>query len=129
LNWPVKYKTAKMAWNILRSAKHFSLSSTLVILALFVHSISCEKGKDIDVKDIAEEWFTQQAVGLLGKKFLEKVKCSKFVSYFQEKYPDHYGTSAKHSKDQVASVVSDVSPFYTPDLHENDSWLVQSTVR
>ena len=79
----------------------------LLILALFLDSTTCEKAKDIDVKDIAEEWFTQQAVGSLGKKFLEKVKCSKFVSYFQEKYPEHYDTSTKYSKDQVASVVSD----------------------
>ena len=77
-----------------------------VIFALFVHSTSCEKGKDVDVKDIAEEWFTQQAVGSLGKKFLEKVKCPKFVSYFQEKYPELYGKSTKYSKDQVSSVVS-----------------------
>ncbi len=83
--------------------------SIFVIFALFLNYTSCEKSKDVDVKDIAEEWFTKQAVGSLGKKFLEKVKCPKFVSYFQEKYPEHYGTSTKYSKDQVASVVSDNS--------------------
>lgn len=61
----------QMAWNIPMVSQISSLC-IFVILALFVHSTSCEKGKDVDVKDIAEEWFTQQAVGSLGKKFLEK---------------------------------------------------------
>ena len=75
-----------------------------------MNSASSEKGNEIDVKDIAEEWFTQQAVGSLGKKFLEKVKCPKFISHFKEKYPEHYDKSSKYSTDQVASVVS-VIPF------------------
>ena len=85
----------------------------LVILVFCVQSANSENSKDLDVKDIAEEWFTQQAVGSLGKKFLEKVKCPKFISYFQEKYPEHYGTGPKYNKDQVSSVVSDILPFYT----------------
>ncbi len=84
----VKSKIIKMAWNIrMLSLKFPSLLaslSLLAILALLVHSASCDKIKDIDVKDIAEEWFTNQAVGSLGKKFLEKVKCSKFVSHFHQ---------------------------------------------
>ena len=98
----------QMAWNI----PQISSLCIFVILALFVHSTSCEKGKDVDVKNIAEEWFTQQAVGSLGKKFLEKVKCSKFISHFQEKYPEHYGTSTKYSKDQISSVVSELSLLF-----------------
>jgi hypothetical protein len=89
----------------------------LVILGFCVEPVNCENSKDLDVKDVAEEWFTQQAVGLLGKKFLEKVKCPKFISYFQEKYPEHYGTSPKYSKDQVSSVVSDILAVFRNQLY------------
>ena len=102
-----------------KSLKKVSPTSSLsvfVILAFLMYFSSCEKSKDVDVKDIAEEWFTQQAVGSLGKKFLEKVKCPKFVSHFQEKYPELYGKSAKYSKDQVSSVVRDISLLITQSV-------------
>jgi hypothetical protein len=37
---------------------------------------------------------------------LEKVKCKKFISYFQENYSEVYSTSSKYSKEEILSVVS-----------------------
>jgi hypothetical protein len=79
--------------------------SLLIALSFCCLTFDGCKGKDIDVKEIAEEWFTKQAVGSLGKKFLEKVKCSRFVTHFEETYPNYYGTKPEANKIQVTKVV------------------------
>ena len=90
--------------------KVFASQNILLFLAFLafrnaVIADKAESSKEPDVKDIAEEWFTKQATGLLGKRFLEKVKCKKFVSHFQETYPNLFEKSNKYSKSEVNSVV------------------------
>ena len=80
--------------------------SFCLILSVIGNAISSDKAdKEINVKDVAEEWFTKQATGSLGKRFLEKVKCKKFISFFKENYANIYGTSQKYSEKEVTVVV------------------------
>mmetsp|Transcript_10716 Transcript_10716/g.25574 ORF Transcript_10716/g.25574 Transcript_10716/m.25574 type:complete len:192 (-) Transcript_10716:45-620(-) len=50
-------------------------------------SMTSGEGDKVDIKEEAEKWFTKQATGLLGKKFLEKVKCKKFFDYMDKQHP------------------------------------------
>mmetsp|Transcript_40126 Transcript_40126/g.107560 ORF Transcript_40126/g.107560 Transcript_40126/m.107560 type:complete len:148 (-) Transcript_40126:234-677(-) len=76
-------------------------------LAVAVGFICCalsQNDSDLNVKDIAEDWFVKQAPHKLGKKFLERVKCSQFLSFFANAHPNFYGSGPKATRDEVSSV-------------------------
>mmetsp|Transcript_29177 Transcript_29177/g.59792 ORF Transcript_29177/g.59792 Transcript_29177/m.59792 type:complete len:191 (-) Transcript_29177:22-594(-) len=62
-------------------------SSSFVLCMLLVSQLGFSAAGDVDIKEEAEQWFTKQGTGLVGKKFVEKVKCSKFAKYMDETHP------------------------------------------
>ena len=69
------------------------LAVTLAVMAIL--QVHAEEEKDKKLKEAAETWFTKQATGLLGKKFLEKVKCEKFFSFLETEHPNMIDTNEK----------------------------------
>ena len=122
LRWPCIFQNSYDIVVKLRMFYFSKVAFRILFTVLVLEVSNSEKPndqKDVNVKDIAEEWFTKQATGSLGKKFLEKVKCKKFITYFQENYPQVYLSSSKYSNDEISSVVRFVSLFhYSPFLCE-----------
>ncbi len=62
--------------------------STVLVLGLLFAGMGL--GETVDIKEEAEQWFTKQATGLTGKRFLEKVKCAKFYKYMEKTHPGFF---------------------------------------